>query len=129
MSAPEQQVKQIQAITNPLELEVVLAALLIGKTDIVKHVTKLLNKFCKTEQCIPALMQQVLGSINPSVRQVAGVTMRCRIKDLWQKIVQSGRESIKAALLQAITKEPTYVDRCFFQMHCCRAGQSNALLC
>lgn len=112
MSAPTQQVAAaaptVPAITNPQQLEACLKQLLVNDTQAVKIAEKALRQFSKSEQCLPAYLQQIQACADVGVRQLAAVLARAKIKEHWKTLQASVKDMMKNMLLQSIVKEPVY---------------------
>eukprot|EP00823_Brevimastigomonas_motovehiculus_P004012 TRINITY_DN2564_c0_g1_i1.p1 TRINITY_DN2564_c0_g1~~TRINITY_DN2564_c0_g1_i1.p1 ORF type:complete len:1088 (+),score=286.20 TRINITY_DN2564_c0_g1_i1:111-3374(+) len=88
------------------ELEQVFCTFLNGDSTTIKQAETILKAFVKKTDCVGALMQQLVSSTQPVVRQAAGVLLRGCLNTHWRRLTSSIQDQIKKALLQRLVKEP-----------------------
>jgi hypothetical protein len=89
---------------NAAELEMTLARMLDGQT--VRAAEAILKSFMAKRDCVPAFMQQIVGSQRPELRQMAAVLLRDCIWRHWSKVAGDVQAKVKQALVQRLLAEP-----------------------
>eukprot|EP00640_Fibrocapsa_japonica_P000545 CAMPEP_0113942732 /NCGR_PEP_ID=MMETSP1339-20121228/8362_1 /TAXON_ID=94617 /ORGANISM="Fibrocapsa japonica" /LENGTH=1186 /DNA_ID=CAMNT_0000947279 /DNA_START=128 /DNA_END=3688 /DNA_ORIENTATION=- /assembly_acc=CAM_ASM_000762 len=88
-------------------LEAMLLTVFVPDTAQIKQAEAAIKQYCKNPQCVPALLEEVVGSTHVPVRQLAASLLRRRVVAHWAALdcdpaVQQG---IQQALLQAMLAE------------------------
>ena len=95
------------------ELPAVLAAALSTDNEQRKQAEARIATLSKDPALIPALVEQLRLAPDAQVRQLAAILLRRRTLSLWLKLPEPTHEALKAALVDAIAREPGCVQpRC-----------------
>eukprot|EP01028_Stygiella_incarcerata_P009269 TRINITY_DN4363_c0_g1_i1.p1 TRINITY_DN4363_c0_g1~~TRINITY_DN4363_c0_g1_i1.p1 ORF type:complete len:1062 (-),score=298.27 TRINITY_DN4363_c0_g1_i1:84-3269(-) len=95
-------------IESAEQLEVVLQHCLVPDSDIIHQAEAILHPFLRQSQCVVALLEQIRGSSDPGVRQLAAVLLRSRVAKLWSKVSREERGYICETLLNVIVNDPVH---------------------
>ena len=99
------------------ELPAVLAAALSIDNAQRKLAEARIATLSKDPALVPALVEQLRLAPDAQVRQLAAILLRRRTLSLWLKLPEPTRDALKAALVDAIVREP----RCVQLRRCTRA--------
>ncbi|XP_057291886.1 importin-4-like [Hydractinia symbiolongicarpus] len=88
------------------ELENILKKLLVPDNAVIQQATlQLKTAFTKPDLVIPALVQLLQNSEDPTIRQYCAILLRRRVVKQWKKIHSDVKKGLKELLLQSVTKE------------------------
>ncbi|XP_065064233.1 importin-4-like [Rhopilema esculentum] len=98
-------------MVNANEIEEVLLRLTVPDSKIIQQATAQLIQVFTNPDIVPALIQILVSATNPTVRQYAAILVRKRIVKNLDKVNDDVKNSLCAALIQALSTEPEHLVR------------------
>ncbi|KAI0507530.1 hypothetical protein KFK09_013655 [Dendrobium nobile] len=92
-------------------LELLLIQFLMPDNDARRQAEEQIKRLAKDPQVIPALVHHLRTAKTPNVRQLSAVLLRKKITGHWGKLPPNVKQSVKAALIESITLEPSSLVR------------------
>ncbi|KAG1334688.1 importin-4 [Cocos nucifera] len=88
-------------------LELLLIQFLMPDNDARRQAEEQIKRLAKDPQVVPALVHHLRTAKTPNVRQLSAVLLRKKIIGHWAKLPSHVKHSVKSALIECITHDPS----------------------
>ncbi|XP_038984750.1 probable importin subunit beta-4 isoform X3 [Phoenix dactylifera] len=88
-------------------LELLLIQFLMPDNDARRQAEDQIKRLAKDPQVVPALVHHLRTAKTPNVRQLSAVLLRKKITGHWAKLPPHVKHSVKSALIESITLDPS----------------------
>ncbi|XP_010916537.1 probable importin subunit beta-4 [Elaeis guineensis] len=88
-------------------LELLLIQFLMPDNDARRQAEEQIKRLAKDPQVVPALVHHLRTAKTPNVRQLSAVLLRKKITGHWAKLPPHVKHSVKSALIESITVDPS----------------------